>query len=234
MTEDGSPQVIIPFQPDGGQRDRVLGYVVKRWVQAGYDPSVGQSNPDEPWCKSRAVGTMFDATDAEILILVDADVWCDENAILNAVTQVDTGGYDWAIPHGSVYRLDETSTNAIINGGPLLGTTERVPYLGIEGGGLVVIRRTLYEQAPIDPRFIGWGHEDQAAGVAWRTLAGAPWRGEAKLWHLWHAPAPRLQAGTGSRESRLLLMRYLECQNRPDAMRSLIAEARQKASADGM
>jgi hypothetical protein len=79
---------------------------------------------------------------ADVIVLADADVWTD--GIPAAVKAVEDGAA-WAVPHQLVRRLDE-------NG----GEAER-PYVGIEGGGVVVAPREVILSCPLDVRFVGWG-----------------------------------------------------------------------------
>jgi hypothetical protein len=161
---------------------------------------------------------------ADVLVVADGDVWSD--GIHEAVTHV-LAGAPWAIPHRGVHRLTEASTTRVLAGGPWEGldTAER-PYLGIEGGGIVVIHRALLLAVPLDPRFEGWGQEDESWAMALRTMLGAPERVKAPLVHLYHPPAPRLSRARGSQASWRLRRRYLRAQHHPDLMRELLEEAR--------
>ncbi len=144
-------------------------------------------------------------TDADIIVVADADVACD--GIQTAVEAVEAGAA-WAVPHSRVHRLTEAATEAVLAGGQLEGDTVDRPYFGHPGGGLVVLPRTHYEACPIDPRFAGWGHEDDAWAIALTTMHGEPWRGTAPLWHLWHPPQERPSRREGSPESKALFRRY--------------------------
>ena len=91
---------------------------------------------------------------------------------------------------------------------------------------MTVLTRGLYEQVPLDRRYVGWGQEDQSHGLALTAIAGRRWRGVAPLWHLWHDPQPRLNAHVGSAESRKLHVRYqYAAKDGPAAMRTLLTEA---------
>lgn len=182
------------------------------------------------WCKAEAVADALSRTDAEILVIADADVWCDgAQAAVEAVQQ----GAAWAVPHGKVHRLTAQATADTLTTGtfdPDAECAER-PYTGHAGGGIVAIHRTTYEACPLDPRFTGWGHEDDSWAIALRCLHGSPWRGADPLWHLWHQPQPRRNRRIGSEPSRRLHGRYKASRRDPDAMRSLIEEARCSATA---
>lgn len=164
------------------------------------------------------------ASNAEIIVMADADVWCDG---IRAAVEAIRGDASWAIPHRGVYRLDEKSTADYMDGAALteLEFTQR-PYRGVAGGGIVAARREVFIQTPMDCRFIGWGQEDESWGMALETLNGRPWRGGDRLIHLWHPPQDRLTRRTGSSSSRNLERRYAAANGKPSPMRDLIEEAK--------
>lgn len=163
------------------------------------------------------------------MVIHDADVWCD--GLDRAVAAVADGA-PWAIPHEHVHRLDQTSTAAVLAGAPLGGTLTEKPYRGWAGGGIVVLPRSTYDQVPIDPRFAGWGQEDDSWAIALTQLAGEPWRGDGDLWHLWHPPQPREGRIIGSAEGKALNRRYRAARYDPVRLARLIEEARSWPSSD--
>lgn len=214
--------VVIPWAGGCAHRERALQWVLNQY-QRNYPSwwiTIGYSSPDR-WCKAEAVSKAIQATNREILVVADADVWCD--GVGTAVDHVANGD-PWAIPHRLVHRLTEASTDRFIGGDRQgLDTLER-PYNGHAGGGIVVTTRHGWQQAPLDPRFIGWGHEDDSWAIAMRGLLGPSWRGTAPLWHLWHPPQPRLTRMIGSVPSKELARRYHQAHKRPQALRSLLNE----------
>jgi hypothetical protein len=130
-----------------------------------------------------------------------------------------------------VYRLSEAATVMVYAAtdpepAATLGGLARAPYVGVEGGGMLVLPRDTYDRVPLDPRFENWGAEDQAWAAALRTLAGRPYRGSAPLHHLWHPLASRLNAHVGSADNHALLVRYqYAAKAGPEAMAALVAEA---------
>jgi hypothetical protein len=219
-----SVAVLIPWRStDCPHRSRALAFVLSRYATTGWPVVIGRHD-DGPWCKALAVDDALAQTQAEILILGDADCWTSG---LPAAVQAVQDGAAWAIPHRAVHRLNEAATARYMAGSPLEGLPlgERA-YLGVEGGGLAVVRRDAYEAAPLDQRFTGWGSEDDAAGLAWRCLHGPPWRGKAPLIHLYHPPQERATRTFGSMESRDLRKRYARARHDPAAMQRLIEEGR--------
>jgi hypothetical protein len=184
--------------------------------------------PDGPWCKAAAVSPAVEASAAEIVAVVDADVFTD--GLARAVDAVAAGRAEWAMPHKKVFRLDEDGTAAFMAGDTPTSFTQR-PYEGIWGGGIVVGRRAALTDAQLDPRFTNWGQEDQAWALALECLHGKGWRGRADLWHLYHPPQHRLTRQKGSPEGWTLYQRYRKARHDPAAMRALLEEARCLSSA---
>ena len=154
-------------------------------------------------------------------------MWSQETP--EAIAAVEAGAA-WAVPHIGVSRLTETATAAVLAGlhpdrlPP--EALEEPPYRAHLGGGIVVIRRDVYEQVPLDPRFIGWGREDDSWGVALKTLIGKPVHLRGRLWHLWHPSQPRPDRKHGSEANEALYQRYLAANHSPARLRALIEEAR--------
>ncbi len=220
MGGGGRTAVLIPWREGCPHREAALKWVVDRWRSAGYEPVIGEC-PTGPWRKASAVAAALARTSASVLIVADADVWVDVSEAVAAVGD----GAPWAVPHGPVRRLAEEATRAVLAGAPLGdGPLTEPAYRGVEGGGVTVLPRDLYEVSPLDPRFAGWGQEDEAWGIALRAVAGRAWRGSAPLYHLWHPPQNRLSRRWGSRDGMTLYRRYRHAARRPEEVRFLLAE----------
>lgn len=186
--------------------------------------------PPGPWCKGATANRAVEESDADIVVLHDADVWCDG---LPDAIQAVMDGASWAVPHRGVFRLDEDATARVLDGEEPhedMGLTQR-PYLGTLGGGIVVASREVMLSISLDERFVGWGQEDSSWGIALGCLLGPPWRGHQPLYHLWHPPQERDSRRRGSRPGWALFRRYHAARNDPAAMRALIEEGRLHALA---
>jgi len=221
--------VLVPWRPDDGPRDAAWAWLRERWRRKHPDWQIIEGHcPDGEWSKGAAVADALARTDALILVIADADVWCGGTP--EAVDKVAIGQARWAVPHRLVHRLSEQATADLTAGALSYERIHRAelaerPYVGYAGGGITVIDRDLLARAPIDPRFVGWGHEDEAAALAWCSLAGRPWRGAADLWHLWHPPQQRPTRAAGSAENQRLLRAYQSAARHPEAMRKILAAA---------
>lgn len=224
-----SVSVVVPWRGGCPHREAAWAFVHRRHEEAGHEVVVGSCGGD--WCKAVAVADAIDQATGDVLVIADADVWCDELAA--AVEGL--GDRPWAVPHTTVHRLNPKSTAGILGGASFddvrRGGYAELPYRGRVGGGMVIIRREAWEAVPIDPRFIGWGQEDDSWGLALRTLLGPAPRFGGRLWHLWHPPQKRLSRRRGSDASFALYLRYLAADGKPDAMRALLKEVTDAALA---
>lgn len=217
--------VVVPWSPGCPHREAAWAWARRQYEALRLTVVEGGSS-SEPFSRSQAIIDGARRTDADILVVADADIWCD--GLPDAIAAVDDHG--WAVPHRLVHRLSKESTERVLVGADWRGlplstdnAQDRRPYVGNETGTLVILRRDVLEQVPPDPRFVGWGQEDMAWGRALRLLVGPPWRGDADLVHLWHPPQPRASRVFGSAQSKALWQRY-RAARRPEQVRSLIAE----------
>lgn len=216
--------VLVPWRSNDQHRDRSLHYIIERFKEAWpcWQVVTGEHN-EGPWCKASAVADGLTRADGDLLVIHDADVWCDRLA--DAVEAVELGA-PWAVPHRQVRRLTREATAEVLAGGELhdgLPLAQR-PYTGYSGGGIVVLPHASYEQVPFDQRFTGWGQEDSSAAIAWTCLLGDPVRLDGVLWHLWHPPQQRMTRVKGTDAGWRLFKRFQAARRDPSAMRALVAE----------
>lgn len=219
--------VVVPWRGGCPDRQAALRYVVERWAQLGHTVELGEQPDDGKWCKAEAVQAGVERTSGDVLAIADADVWSDQ--VPDAVDAVLEGA-PWAVPHTLLHRLTPPATAEVLAGAephdrmPLAVLDK--PYTARLGGGIVILRRDVWNDCPIDHRFRGWGHEDEAWAKALGHLYGPPVRFESTLWHLWHPPQERITWGLGSAENEALYKRYHHAASNPDrgVMRALIAE----------
>lgn len=217
--------VVIPWRAGCDHRARALGWVLAQYRAHHPDWRIALTEtPDGPWVKANAVMPAIESAPAGPVIVADADTWTDD--LQAAVTQIQRGA-PWAIPHRLVHRLNEHGADQVLAGANWRAQpVAQKPYPGLPGGGYVVADRDALLAVPMDPRFVGWGQEDESWARALTTLLGQPWRGDADLVHLWHPPQERLSRRHGSREGWQLRRRYLMARHDPSAMQRLIEEAK--------
>lgn len=207
---------------DDPVRVRVRDWIAEHWRTVHCLPVTLAPCPTIEWSKGAAVNPAIAASDANIVIMADADSWVDEIPMQRAIDHARTNG--WAMPHSVVKRITKASTADILNGRPGKRQMERGGYPALPGGGIVVARKDAWETVRgLDPRFVGWGGEDHALGLAMRTLVGpVNTRRIAPLWHLWHPPAAKCRKP--SQASRDLDARYRGARDKPELMADLVKE----------
>jgi hypothetical protein len=220
-------EVIIPWQDGCVYRRLNLEWVLDAWTAAGFTVCLGILEPDEPWCKARAVANALAHSTAERLVIADGDVWC--TGIAAALDALEEAPY--AMPFGDVQRLDPAATSRVLAGGELGGALIQRAYRGVLGGGMLAIHRDRYDEVPLDPRFVGWGQEDEAWGAALEARFGRQWRSPEPLVHLWHPPQQRQNRAVGSEASRTLRQQYFKARRLPDQLEALLVEARRLSTA---
>ena len=224
-------EVIIPYWGTDSIRLRNLDWVEKGLLRAGLKVTIARPTGVEI-SKGNVLWPAIRSSEADLVVLHDGDVWCDADVwcdgLWKAIAAVAEGAV-WAKPHDQVFRLSEEASDEFL-AGRLTGIPPREKlvessYSGTVGGGIIVGRREIFLDVPVDPRFLGWGQEDQAHGEALWTLHGEPWLGDAPLLHLWHQPQRRLSRGWGSREGKELYRRYHRAIRDPSEMLQLVSEA---------
>ncbi len=225
--------VLIPYRPDGSPaRAQAVMWVRERYRvrHRDYSTIVGWAAPlSEPWSKGRAVQSLRASLDevehGDVLVIADADSWVDGDYLEAAVEAVQ-GGAPWAVPHRKVLRYTKGTTATILAGAvPTRYGIER-RHEACEGGGIVVVSADVYDAiGGIDPRFVGWGGEDEAFGLTLRCLYGGPVQISGTLHHLWHEHAVGVaRHRPPDPTSAALLERYRAAVNDPERMRTLITE----------
>lgn len=227
-----SVAVLIPFAGTCPHRTAALNHVLS-WYRRNLPTSsslrIGYSSEGEKWCKAEAVGNTLHKLNSDILVIADAD--CIAPRLSDAIDAV-TSGAPWAMPHHVVHRLSQNATRLVLDGAEPSSLPresafyDQMPYAGYAGGGITVVTRDVYKNCPLDPRFLGWGQEDESWARALTILYGKPWRDHrSHLFHLWHPPQRRLNRSTGSETSRRLFQQYRFATTRA-AMEEQLAEAR--------
>lgn len=223
-----SIDVIVPWHIGGDDtRRRAMEWTLRRWEQVHGMPARLAACPfgQTRWCKADAVNPAAAASTADVLVIADADSFVTPDALAGALFAALANG--WAMPHAVTARLTRGAT-ALLYGNPG-ADLRRLPllrsaYPATPGGGIVIARRDVWDLVGgFDPRFVGWGGEDHALGMALTTLAGPadPAR-TGRLYHLWHTPAPG--ARHLSADTRTLDRRYRAAAGNPAAMAELIGE----------
>lgn len=225
--------VIVPAAAwDGVERKAARAWVVGWWMSRGYSVKVAEL-AQQPWSKGRAVNRALAASDADVVIVADADSWLPTKAVDAMVAAA--GRNTWVVPFERVMRLCEAATRHVLATDPALvdtpsrKTLAQKPHAALAGGGIIAAHRDVWALVGgFDPRFEDWGGEDYSLGCALRTMTGRDARRlTGELWHLWHPPQENTLRE--SKETSTLSMRYRKAKFRPDEMTRLLDEWRADA-----
>lgn len=178
--------VVVPWRASA-DREPLWAFLRPRWERLGYEVVVAEM-PDGPWRKGLAVAAGVGMSSGDVLVIADADVWCETVPEAVAAVQASVA---WAVPHARIMRLSGASTAAVLYGHDFLQAWmtlggERPPHPAVPGGGITVLRRDVFNRCPMP---VMGRREDEAWLRVLYPAFGRPWRGTADLWHLYHAPA---------------------------------------------
>jgi len=221
-----SVSVIVPFRAGCPWREASKEWTAQYWAQ--YFPSwqIVYCTDDGAgaWSKAQAIRNGVRQSYGDVLVIADADTIVTD--ISSPVALVGSGHSRWAVPHTMVYRLSQGATEATLSGSDPRAMRHDLHerHYGLAGGGMLVVHRDTLEACPPDPRFRGWGGEDEALGLALRTLHGPEHRGTADLIHLWHPLAQRKARDHGNDDNQSLVIRYRQAAKLRPQMAALVAE----------
>jgi inositol phosphorylceramide mannosyltransferase catalytic subunit len=217
--------VIVPFRGGCPWRERSAEYVVGRLrsEHPDWQVTVVDSSGDK-FSRSEAILRGLQKSFGRIIVVHDSDSW--DKGLDAAVLRVRRKAL-WSSAHTKVHRLTSAQSKRFMRGLEVdINDCIEKPYRGTLAGGVTVFRRETLEACPPDPRFRGWGGEDQAHGIALKALYGGPVREQFPLVHLWHPEPERISRSVGNLENDALMRRYVNASRDRQAIRVLIEEAK--------
>jgi len=184
--------LLIPFR-NLEQRLDQFAWLEQRWRSLGDDFEVVVSEDDglDPFSRSVGVNNAYKESTADILAVVDADLWLDPQIFLDAVDFITNNPNSWVRPCTDVYRIKKEVTEEIIKQDPVSQfptiTEEDCERISVAVGGVCVFSRGQFETVGgMDPRFRGWGGEDNAWNTVMDKKFSRAQRWHKDLYHLWH------------------------------------------------
>ena len=209
---------IVPWKAGDPNREQILPWVLDRIRPLVDEIVIGELRGE--WCKAQAVTNALSDAHGDVLVLFDADLFYMDDRWLNdalgALYEVN-----WCSPHTVVHRLRGNTREVMAGENPY--RYERDSHRATLGGGVTVLPRHIYEDCPLDPRFRGWGQEDESWALALHVLHGPGVQLKRDVWHLWHLPQRRVNRKVGSVDSWALYERYEQATS-PVEMRALLGE----------
>lgn len=181
--------MLIPWRPNR-HREPHYRLVRHHLEQLGW-PIYTADDGSQPFSSARSYNLAAQqAGDWDIAVLHDADCWVELGSIIKAVETAGSLTYAW----DRLLSLTEAATEKFHAGIRDFGEadTYRIRPPGrLPPGGPRVVTRDLWEKTGgFDPRFKGWGYEDNAFRFACKQAAGPTRRVEGVLYQLWHPRNP--------------------------------------------
>lgn len=223
-----SVQVIVPYKEVDYERARIWAYIETRWKEEYPDWPIIVGQCEGTWRKAVAIRDGLLKSEADIVVIADADVWCTD---MERTVDALRAGSLWVRPHLRLTRLNHIGTEMVLNGGDteMLRKERKLweedPYEQVPCGGIVAMQRYIGLEYPGDPRFKDWGGFDLSWSRVLLMFAGPHRQGLGQAIHLWHSP----QVRDGRRESihqlsTDLRAQYKELRNNREGMEELVAE----------
>ena len=220
--------LIVPWKY-AYDRERIWSYLWPAWEEEGFEVILSPLSDFEIWRKGKAWAQGLQKASCDFVCLMDADCWVPK---LSDAVGLLSQGHRWVQGQDTVLRFDEATTQRLLRGEIALEEAGRMDHVWEDeprkasAGVGTILRREDADEIPLDPRFVGWGYEDNAWWEALSTLYGPPGRLPSSIcFHLHHRPQPdKDRVPTSQKPNWLLWRQYVRARGRPERMRKLLSE----------
>lgn len=225
--------ILIPFKSDGGRRDEIFDWVLRRFDSLFPEAEIiiGR-NDDTVFSRAKARNNAAANASGGLFLFADADIIIDHDSIVSAYNTITEDQKGWAVPYIYYTKLGPIISDRILYSDPSYpidlfemdreGPTHSGSYASLQ----LLTREQFYGVNGFDHRFVGWGAEDQAFTDSLRCLYGEPYR--AVYGHAMHIYHPHTAATTthhdGYAAGMHLWDRYRSLMHDPEAMKEFLFE----------
>ena len=188
--------LLFPFRDDGS-RSAQFEWLQTRWKHFMPDAEiiVAEDDGGTPFSKTVAVNNAYRRATRDVMAIVDADVWVNPKVIRSSVEAIRGRRHSWVRPCNKVLRLNKKFTENLIQGDhtkhlpsidPEVDCDRVTPVVGL----ICIFSRDLFESVGgMDPRFRGWGWEDNSFNQLMDFKARKCLFLKHPVYHLWHPRA---------------------------------------------
>lgn len=209
--------IIIPFYGDDEWREKVMWWVHAYYLAQGFEVEIGVSSRRS---KAEAVNNGVSFATGDKLAIIDADTVITAKQLSQGLLQGE-----WVVPYNRCLNLTQEATEGLLD-------YEDLPFdlLPIEGerhkhnyaGGVNIISRRLFDEVGgFDPRYEGWGGEDESFGRAVDTMFQPAVFVPGDVYHLWHVEDDTKKQ-FNQRVNLQMWKRYRWATGRQDRMRKVL------------
>ena len=223
--------ILVPYRPDGGQRDRSWSWLRARWAHQhpGVEVVVGcDDGGDTPGQFNHPLAINRAAAEAggDIFLIADCDTAANPEWVDRAAHLIDSGEAPWVMPTHYIQTSPEAAEEILA--GPVYAVLPMdVPAVwvgvNVSWAGLVMVPRHAFElTGGYDERYAYWGPDDASFGITMDTLHGDHVRLPGAAFHIWH-PQPITDTFHHGHfdEQRQLVERYQAAAGDPVAIREV-------------
>ena len=181
--------LIVPWRTDHGPREEIWNWNKERWQEL-YDCEIVECDSgDEIFSRGKSRNQGVEQAKYSDLVIADSDTVADEEALTELLCSGLTQ-QSWYIPYdeGRYYNLNEDATKELLKMNP--GSVLREPVKGewefkiTSWAGVLVLPRHAF--CGYDPRFVGWGWEDNAFQLRMDQTFKPFERRSGYVMHMWH------------------------------------------------
>lgn len=192
--------VLVPYRPDGGNRQRAWELVCRPyWELFDCEIIVETPEPEGPghpgdFNHPAAINRARERATGDVLIIADADTHPGDPVDMVRLLRTPYRRVPWVMPM-RYSKLSEARTNEELDAG---GNARRIfeadayewEGLGVCWSGCVVVRTDDFDHVGgYDERIAWWGADDICFGLTMNALVGKAERHPCGCMHFWH-PAP--------------------------------------------
>lgn len=229
-----SVAIVVPFRSNDPDRLRICDWVSRRWQALHPDWPLVLSDDGEtsgPFNRSRAVNRGVRSTDADVVVVADADI-AVRHGQAEAMVEALAACEPWVVGYRRMVHLMARPTAEALAKDPAMQIADPIPNRVIRYQsrasvcGLLALRRGDFGNVGgFDARFRSWGVEDVAFAAKCDTLLGPHERIPGDVAHLFHALRPDRKTDAHAIANQALGARYDEAIGDADAMTALVREA---------